>query len=63
MHDMDNINWKFEEIYKQTICGNEPGGYILKSSHHACAWTFFQQRKFSGKFIEQARLPDSHGQM
>lgn len=52
--DMDNLHWKFEEIYKQIICGNESGCYVLKGSHHACARTCFQQKLFSGRFIEQA---------
>lgn len=58
VHDMDNLHWKFEEIYKQTVCGNEPRCYVLKSRHHACAWTCFQQKNFSGRFIEQAWSPN-----
>lgn len=63
VHDVDDLHWKFEEIYEQTVCGNEPGCYVLKSSHHACAGTCFQQKNLSGRFIEQAQSPNCHGKM
>lgn len=60
---MDNLHWKFEEIYKQTKCGNEPGCYVLKRSHCACVGTCFQHKFFSGGFIEQSTVPNCHSKM
>lgn len=48
---------------KKTISGNAPGCYVLKSSHHACAGTFFQEKKFGGVFMEQGWPPNCHGKM